>query len=88
MCYIEDYGRLNPSHAEYVNILCGRTLPYGSTTYELVSLDHTLIIIDSWIHSFEENYSRRKMIHREIMSDLFKNNISTIQKPKPEDYRK
>ena len=28
------------------------------------------------------------MMYREIMSDLFKDNISKIQKPKPEDYRK
>ena len=32
MCYIEDYERLNPSRAEYANILCGIILPYGSTT--------------------------------------------------------
>ena len=60
MCYIEAYDILHQTENHYASRGGGRPLSDGSTTDELVSLGHTLNLIDSWLQPFEENYYQQK----------------------------
>ena len=78
MCYIEAYEKLHLEYNDDAIIGGGRPLIDGSTTDTLISLDHTLNSIDSWIQSFEENYYLRTMMYLENISELFRNIPLTI----------
>ena len=55
MCSVDTYGKLYPPLYDYDSSVGERPLPDGSTSYVLVSLGHTMQIIDNIIQLFEEN---------------------------------
>ena len=52
MCYIEEYGKLNPTCSYYLIVGCEIPLPGGSTTDALVSLSFTMNFIGNFLQSF------------------------------------
>ena len=87
MCYIEAYKKLHQTCAKSESSGGGRQLIDRSKIYALVSLGHTLNLIDSWLQPFEENYSQQKIMYREKNSELFKKIPVTIIEPHTDDYR-
>ena len=83
MCYIEAFDILHPACNYNSSISGGIPLTDGSTTDVLKSLGHTLNFIQSWIQSFEANYSQQKHIYKEKISETFKKIPVNIPEPKP-----
>ena len=75
---IEAYEKLNPTWNAGTISGGERPLSYVSTSDVLVSLGKKSNLIGSWIQRFEENYSHKKMMHKEKIGDLFKNIPVTI----------
>ena len=69
---------MHPIGNGYVSSVGGRPLPTESTSYELVFLELTVKVIDSWIRLFNKYYLWQTTMYDDNMSELFNNITVTI----------
>ena len=87
MCSIEAYDRFHPTRNGNGSSGDGIPLTHGITPDVLRSLVHKLIFIDSWLHSFKNNFLQQKVMWRDKINGLFKKTTVTILEPQPNYYK-
>ena len=69
---------MNPAGNYYASSGDGRPLPHESSLYSLVSLGLKMILVDSWMQSFNTNYIQQTIMYGDKMSEFSRRFMSLL----------